>query len=220
MTTQLQPIVLHGDLVSPNPFKVAILLNELSLPFETKPIPRGELKKPAYESINPNGRIPAITDPNTGITVWESGAIIEYLVSEYDHGQHKLSFAPRTPEAYAAVQWLHFQASGQGPYYGQGYWFRNANPEKIPSAVERYVNEIRRVSGVLDRWLDGREYLVGGRVSFADLAFVPWQLLAQGIVGDAFDLATEFPRLQAWLDGLTARPAVADIIRRRSAQGH
>lgn len=75
------------------------------------------MKKEPYESINPNGRVRAIEDPNTGITLWESGAIIEYLVEIYDK-QHNISFAPGSKEYYEAKQWLYYQVSGQGPYFG------------------------------------------------------------------------------------------------------
>jgi glutathione S-transferase len=212
--TELKPIILYGGVVSPNPFKVAIILEELGIPFYRESVPLTEVKKPAYEAINPNGRLPAIKDPNTGITLWETGAIIEYLITEYD-SDHKLSFQNRTSTDYAAKQWLHFQTSGQGPYYGQGFWFKAYHPERLPSAIERYVNEIRRVSGVLDGWLEKREYLVGDKCSYADLAFVPWQLSVPHIIDDAYDPRKEFPNLQNWLDRLTERPAVLKIKKER-----
>jgi len=110
---------------------------------------------------------------------------------------------------------LFFQVSDQEPYYGQVTWFQNWHPEKVPSAIERCVNKIGRVSGVLDRWLDGKEYLVGEKCSYANLAFVPWQVWVPRFVGDAFDPAKEFPNVQAWLDRLTSRPGAEAIIRER-----
>ena len=117
MSSPLKPLKVWGQ-GGPNPPKVAITLLELNVPHEIIPTPLSEIKKPEYLAINPNGRLPAIYDPNTDITLWESGAIIEYLIERYD-SQHRLSFVPGTPESYHAKQWLFFQTTGQGPYYGQ-----------------------------------------------------------------------------------------------------
>lgn len=95
------------------------------------------------------------------MTLWESGAIIEYLVDKYDKDQ-KISFAPGSAEAYLAKQWIFFQASGQGPYYEQASWFKKFHPERAPTAVERYVGEINRVSGVLEKSLTEQEKLWPG----------------------------------------------------------
>lgn len=103
----LQPIKIFGR-GGPNPPKVALLCEGIGLPYETISKQFSDLKKPDYLEINPNGRIPAIHDPNTGLTLWESGAIIEYLVEKYDKEQ-KMSFAPGSNEAYLAKQWLCFQ---------------------------------------------------------------------------------------------------------------
>jgi len=106
-----------------------------------------DLKKPPYEKINPNGRVPAIEDPNTNITLWESGAIIEYLIDTYDKA-NQLTYAT-FPEKYLLKQWLYFQTSGQGPYFGQAMWFANFHPEKLPSAIARYKEQTLRVVDVL-----------------------------------------------------------------------
>src|ERR1700709_2152560 len=98
MSLQLKPIIVWGE-GGPNPSKVGIILEELGLPYEIKPVPLADIKKPEYLAINPNGRLPSIRDPNSGITLWESGAIIEYLIECYD-ARHKLSFAPGTPESF------------------------------------------------------------------------------------------------------------------------
>jgi glutathione S-transferase len=149
--------------------------------------------------------VPAIEDPNTGITLWESGAI-EYLVETYDK-QHNISFAPGSKENYKAKQWLYYQVSGQGPYFGQAVWFTRYHSEKLPSAVDRYVNEIRRVSGVLDRALQDKEFLVGGKFSYADAAFVTWYAIVFPFA-DRFNLETDFPLLNAWLERIKAHPAI------------
>ncbi|KAF9889020.1 glutathione S- transferase, nitrogen catabolite repression regulator [Aspergillus nanangensis] len=161
----MQALLLYAHHAGPNPKKVRMILEELGIPYKTHDLEFSEMKQPPFLSINPNGRVPAIVDPNNqSITIWESGAIIEYLVEVYDH-HRTISFAPSTPEYFHAKQWLHFQMSGQGPYFGQAVWFKVHHPEFIGSCFDRYVNEIRRVSGVLDNVLQERDYLVGGRLS-------------------------------------------------------
>lgn len=121
MSSQIKPIKVWGQ-GGPNPPKVAMILSELEIPHEIIAIPFTDVKKPEYVAINPNGRVPAIHDPNTDLTLWESGAIVEYLIERYDTKQ-KLSFPAGSAESYHAKQWLFFQTSGQGPYYGQAAWF-------------------------------------------------------------------------------------------------
>ncbi|MBE3049801.1 glutathione S-transferase family protein, partial [Candidatus Bathyarchaeota archaeon] len=173
----------------------------------------------AYTAINPNGRVPAIHDPNTDITLWESGAIVLYLLETYDKS-YKLSFPAGTKEAHLARQWLLFQASGQGPYYGQAVWFNKFHPEKLPSAKERYVKEAGRVTGVLEGWLAKQEvaeggdgpWLVGGRLSYADLAFISWQLVvSNAFKGDGFE-EDDYPLVKAWLGRMLAREAVKKAV--------
>jgi glutathione S-transferase len=209
----LKPLTLWGHDSGPNAWKAAMILEELHVPYTVKMIEFPDMKKEAYESINPNGRVPAIEDPNTGITLWESGAIIEYVVETYDK-QHKISFAPGSKEYFEAKQWLYFQVSGQGPYFGQAVWFTVYHPEKIPSVIDRYVSEIRRVSGVLDRTLQKKEFLVGGKFSYADAAFVTWYGILS-LFAEKINLETDFPVLNAWLEGIKARPAIAKILQDR-----
>lgn len=209
------PITLWGHDSGPNAWKVAMILEELNVPYTFKLIEFPDMKKEAYESINPNGRVPAIEDPNTGITLWESGAIIEYLVETYDK-QHNISFAPASKEYYEAKQWLFYEVSGQGPYFGQAVWFTLYHSEKLPSAVDRYVNEIRRVSGVLDRALKDKEFLVGGKFSYTDAAFVTWYAVVP-LFADRINLETDFPLLNAWLKRIKTRPAIAKILHDREA---
>lgn len=228
MSSQIKPINVWGQ-GGPNPPKVAIILEELGLPYQFDPIQMSDVKKPEYLAINPNGRLPAIHDPNTGITLWESGAIVEYLIERYDT-QHRLSFAPGTPESYHAKQWLHFQASGQGPYYGQAIWFKKYHSEQVPSAVERYVKEINRVSGVLDGFLAQQKqehsgsadgdgpWLVGNKLSYADIAFVPWQKIAGRLLEkDKYD-EDNFPHVKEWLSKMTSRETVKTVL--ESAVSH
>ena len=110
----LQPIKVWGG-GGPNPPKVGYICEELGLPYTVVDISFPQLKEQTYLSINPNGRMPAIYDPNTDLTLWESGAIVEYLVERYDV-ERKVSFEPGSKHAQLARQWLFFQVSGQGPY--------------------------------------------------------------------------------------------------------
>ncbi|KAK5175414.1 uncharacterized protein LTR77_000553 [Saxophila tyrrhenica] len=209
----LKPIKLYSHPGGPNPWKVAIILSELSVPYETQIMDFADLKKPAFESLNPNGRVPAIEDPNTNMTMWESGAIIEYLLETYDK-ENKLSFT-QGKEKWETKSWLHFQTSGQGPYFGQRAWFVLYHADKIDSCLERYGNEIRRVIGVIDEHLKktGRQYLVGDKCTYADLAFVPWHwLLIQppNIMGEGFakEWEEKYPAAWKWSQTLMQREAV------------
>lgn len=173
-----------------------------------------QLKQEPFESQFPNGRVPAIEDPNTGMKLWESGAIIEYLLETYDTS-NALSYTSG-PERYEQKCWLHFQMSGQGPYFGQRAWFVLYHPEKeLKSCLDRYGNEIRRVLSVINSHLKktGTTYLVGDKVSYADLAFVPWHwllLYAPHIMGEEFasEWEREYPECWAWNQRLQDRPAV------------
>ncbi|KAJ5583211.1 hypothetical protein N7535_001831 [Penicillium sp. DV-2018c] len=220
----LKPIQLYGGILGPNPLKVGIVLTLLELPFEPVPVPFAKVKEPEYLAINPNGRLPSIHDPNTGLTIWESGAIVEYLIERYDVQEpRKLSFAPGSAEAELARSFLYLQTSGQGPYYGQAYHFKAVHPEKVPSAVERYVKEAKRVTGVLDSWLSKQKeanaenigdgpWLVGNRLSYADVAFIPWQSLTRSMfVEDGFS-ADEFPTEKEWFERMTAKAPIKALL--------
>ncbi|KAJ5802316.1 uncharacterized protein N7503_004766 [Penicillium pulvis] len=217
MASNILPIKLWGK-GGPNPPRVAIILEELGLPHEFQPITLADVKTPEYLAVNPNGRLPAIYDPNTDLTLWESGAIVEYLVERYDTSR-KISFEPGSKEAQLARQWLFFQASGQGPYYGQACWFKKFHPERVPSALERYVKEINRVSGVVNDFLskqgagEGGPWLVGGRVSFADLAWASWQITVTKFIQeeDGYDV-NNFPFVKDWLDRMMKRETVRKVI--------
>ena len=223
MSSDIKPIKVWGQ-GGPNPPKVAMILEELDLSYEVTPIPFSDVKKPEYLAVNPNGRLPAIYDPNTDITLWESGAILEYLIERYDK-THRISFAPGTPESYHAKQWLFFQASGQGPYYGQLAWFKRLHPENVPSAIERYVKEINRVTGVLDGHLAKQKeehggssaggdgpWLVGNKLSYADIAFIPWQIRVPRALGKEEYDVDNYPNVKEWLDKMTSREAVRKVL--------
>lgn len=200
----MKPITLYGHKAGPNPKKVVLVLEELKIPYEIKLLEFPDMKQPAYEKINPNGRVPAIEDPNTNLILWESG---EYLVETYDKGR-EISFEPSTPDYFRAKQWLHFQASGQGPYFGQAVWFKIHHSEQLQTAIDRYINEIRRVSGVLNRVLEESDYLVNDKYSYADIVFISWFEIIPWMAGSAIYLEKDFPNVHAWLSRLKSRPAV------------
>ena len=154
--------------------------------------------------------------PDVGIyaNAFQSGAIILYLIEQYDK-DNKLSY-PSTAEKYLAQQWLFFQVSGQGPYYGQATWFARFHPEKLPSATNRYVDEIIRVTGVLNTALKGREWLVGDKCTYADLSFVTWAKTGEGLLaqlGRSGELE-KFADYKAWMGRLEEREVVKEALAR------
>ncbi|KAI1503187.1 URE2 protein [Biscogniauxia marginata] len=203
----LKPIVLHGHFSAPNPWKVVIILESLNIPYEHKFVDIADVKKEPFILVNPNGRLPAIEDPNTGVTLWESGAIVEYLVDTYDK-EKKLTF-DSVPEKYQLKQFLHFQVSGQGPYFGQLVWFWRNHRDEV--AVSRYEQEVLRVHSVLDKILEGKEYLVGNKLTYADIAFIPWDLYMQeGFTESSIsEKSKAYPNFLAWYRRIKADPSVA-----------
>ncbi|EGD96922.1 glutathione S-transferase-like protein [Trichophyton mentagrophytes] len=207
----IKPLVLYGIYPTANPVKVAIILEILNIPYELKSTDFRQCKEPEYLAINPNGRCPAIHDPNTGIYLWESGAIVEYLVDEYDK-ENAISFSS-LHEKYHLRQWLHFQVSGQGPYIGQFSWFKWYHVEKFPSAVDRYAKETRRVMGVVDLGLKDKEWLVGGKMTYADICLVPWFFWAKRIGGDEWyaEQVSELPNFQKWWNKIIEVPKIKEF---------
>lgn len=228
MSSSLKPLKLYGQ-HGPNPAKIAIILEELDLPYEIDAIPFSDVKKPYYTAVNPNGRLPSMYDANTDLTIWESGAIIEYLVDTYDKNR-KLSFEPGTAEHWHARQWLFFQVSGQAPYYGQAAWFKKFHHEKVDSAIQRYAAETNRVSGVLDAWLKKQEeqygdsagpWMVGNKLSYVDLAFITWQLLTRTVIqftADEFD-QDKYPYVKKWIEGMISKEKVMKALKNAGFEG-
>ncbi|EGF99221.1 uncharacterized protein MELLADRAFT_40377 [Melampsora larici-populina 98AG31] len=198
-------------------WQVAFLLEELGLSYETIyfDFKKGEQKSEEHTKLNPNGRIPTIIDhKNSDFTLWESNAILEYLAYTYDkEGKFTVS---KPEEKYKQLQWLFFQSSGQGAYFGQAAWFKSFHAEKIPSAIERYQNEVKRVSGVLNNVLSKQEWLVGEKLTIADLSFIPWHYGAIKIL-DETDFSKEYPALDKWFKKMTARPAIKKVWDERNA---
>jgi len=186
---------------TPNGTKVSILLEELGLPYNvyTVNMKAGEQKEPWFLKINPNGRIPAISDKRTGVNVFESGSILTYLVETYDK-ERKLSYEHGSKEYWEVMQWVFFQNAGVGPMQGQLNHFYRYATEKIPYAVKRYSDETRRLYGVLESQLKRQEesrqspYLVGEKLTIADITTYGW-VRSAAWAGVEVD---EFPRLKRW----------------------
>ena len=190
---------------TPNGHKITIMLEECGLPYALKPvnIGKGDQFKPEFLAFSPNNRMPAIIDP-TGpgakpITVFESGAILQYL------GRKTSKFYPKEERARVECEeWLFWQMAGLGPMAGQAHHFRNYAPEKITYGIDRYTNEVTRLYGVLDRRLRGRNYVCGD-YSIADMAIYPW---VRPHKNQGQDLA-EFAAINTWFKRMHDRPAVA-----------
>jgi glutathione S-transferase len=170
---------------------------------------KNEQKEPWFLEINPNGRIPAMTDKfsdGQAIRLFESGSIMQYLIAQYDK-DYKISFPPGTREFYEMNNWVFFLNSGVGPMQGQANHFARYAPEHIEYGVNRYRNETRRLYGVLNTHLkDGnREYLVGEKCTIADIAHYGW-IDSAAWAGIDID---DFPELKAWEERMAKRPGVA-----------
>ncbi|WCE72183.1 glutathione S-transferase N-terminal domain-containing protein (plasmid) [Sulfitobacter faviae] len=185
---------------TPNGRKVSILLEELGIDYNVHAINIGkdEQHAPEFLKINPNNKIPAIVDHDTGVSLMESGAILVYLAEK--HGR----FLPEGQAARAEVmQWLMWQMGGFGPMAGQAHHFLHFNPGKAAYAEERFGAEVKRLYGVLDKQLEGRDHICG-EYSIADMACWPW---VSRYEWQQIDLA-DYPNVRAWYQRLRARDAV------------
>ena len=189
---------------TPNGRKVAIMLEELGLPYSVHPVNIGkdEQFRPEFLAISPNNKIPAIVDPDgpggKRFALFESGAILIYL------GENTGRFIPKDAATrYVALQWLMFQMGGLGPMLGQTHHFLRAAPEPVPYAIKRYKDETRRLYGVLDKRLGEAEHLAG-EYSIADIASYPWVARHEWHQIELGD----FPNVRRWYDAIGARPAV------------
>lgn len=191
---------------TPNGHKVTIFLEEAEVEYRINPINigTGEQFQPDFLKIAPNNRIPALLDPNPAaagepIAMFESGAILLYLGAKYDR------FLPSDVRRQTeVVKWLMWQMGGLGPMCGQNHHFKMFAPENIPYAIERYVRETNRLYGVLDRQLQGRDFIAND-YSLADMACYPW-IKNYANQGQNLD---DFPDLKRWFQHLQERPAIA-----------
>ncbi|KAL1918553.1 uncharacterized protein VTP21DRAFT_3213 [Calcarisporiella thermophila] len=191
---------------TPNGHKASITLEELDLPYIVKPISFAEKEQKSewFTKINPNGRIPALTDHSRGnFNVFESGAIMVYLCEHYDPAG---KLYPKDPNARSEVlQWLMFQMGGIGPMQGQATYFYRYSPEKIEYGIKRYQDETRRLYEVIEKHLSqGRQWLAGEQFTLADIANYSW-IRAHHWAGVTID---GLPNLKAWIERIESRPAV------------
>lgn len=187
---------------TPNGRKVSIMLEELDLDYDIHPINIGkdDQFKPDFLKISPNNKIPAIVDHDTGIHLMESGAILMYLAEKTGKLMPKEGAAK-----WEVIEWLMWQMGGAGPMLGQVHHFTKFNPGKAPYAEERYLNEGKRLYGVLDRRLEGRDF-IAGEYSIADIATWPW---ISRYEWQTIDL-NDYPNVKDWYIRIAKRPAVRD----------
>jgi GST-like protein len=193
---------------TPNGRKISVMLEELGMPYKVIPVNlgKGEQFAPAFTAINPNQKIPAIVDHEIAggpLAIFESGAILVHLAEKAGR------LLPRDVRQRAAVmQWLMYQMSHVGPIIGQTGHFLNQAPEKIPYAIQRFLNESVRIVGVLNTGLAKREFLAG-EYSIADIATYPWVAAAWGPFQTTLpERVAELGNVARWLDTMSARPAV------------
>jgi GST-like protein len=190
---------------TPNGHKVHIMLEECGLEYTVHPvnIGAGEQFEPSFLEISPNNRIPAIVDQDgpggQPYSLFESGAILMYLAEKTGR------FLPAaTAPKYRVIEWVMFQMGNVGPMFGQANHFRSYAPEKVPYAINRYTNEVRRLYGVLNRRLGESRFLGGDVYTIADIMTFPWMRYPDRRGVDE----AEFPNVQRWRAEIEARPAV------------
>jgi GST-like protein len=200
------------SLNTPNGVKVSIMLEEIGLPYEPHLVDftRNDQGTPEFLSLNPNGKIPAIIDPDgpgeRPLPLFESGAILLYLADKTG-----LLLPADAAQRWLAVQWLMFQMGGVGPFFGQVGYFNKFAGREIPDKrpLERYVRESRRLLEVLDARLDGRAWMMGGDYSIVDISLLGWvnNLVTFYEARELVDFDC-LNNVSAWLDRGLARPGV------------
>jgi len=190
---------------TPNGHKITMFLEEVGLEYRIIPvnIGAGEQFQPDFLKIAPNNRMPAIVDPTPGdggepVSVFESGAILLYLAEKTGQCLPTDLRGRKT-----VLEWLFWQMGGLGPMAGQNHHFVQYAPEQLPYAIDRYVRETNRLYGVLNRQLEGRDYIAGD-YSIADMACYPWIVPYERQQQKLED----FPHLQRWFGSLRDRPSV------------
>ena len=192
---------------TPNGRKPAIALEELQLDYvmHAVDINNNQQFLPDFVAISPNSKIPALVDDSHGVSIFESGAILQYLAESTG------KLLPTSgPARYTTMQWLYWQVGGLGPMFGQLGFFANRAKETIPLAIDRYLTESNRLLDVLERRLSASQYVGSDDYSIADIAIYPWvaSVIANipKLLGNATDTR---PALARWMAELAARPAVA-----------
>ncbi|EMG48039.1 tpcF Glutathione S-transferase-like protein tpcF [Candida maltosa Xu316] len=208
----IKPITLY-TFGTPNGVKPSIFLELLGIAYKTVvvDISKNDQKSDWYVKLNPNGRIPAITDPNFEggeLTISQTGAILQYLADKYDTA-HKFSYPAGTKEYYKTLEYLIFQVAENGPMQGQMGHFKFFAKEKIEYGINRYEAETKRIYGVYEDILsrnsaNDSKYLVGDRYTIADIALLGW---ANALSRADIDIH-QWPLLGKWYDALRKLPAV------------
>ena len=196
---------------TPNGHKITLFLEETGLDYRILPvnIGTGDQFRPEFLAIAPNNRMPAIVDhdPADGgepVSIFESGAILIYLANKTGR-----FFGDTQRQKIETLQWLMWQMGGLGPMAGQNHHFSRYAPEKLPYAIDRYVKETNRLYGVLNRRLEGRDFIAHD-YSIADMAAYPW-IVPHEAQGQNLD---DFPNLKRWFDSIRARPATIEAYRK------
>ena len=195
--------------LAPNPMKVALLLEELELPYEALPVDtrKGEQHSAAFKAVNPNAKVPAIEDD--GVVMFDSNAILLWLADKH---RRFVNTDPASAERAQTLTWLMFIASGIGPYSGQAVHFRTAAPEPKAYALNRYDFEAHRHWKILDDRLAGQRWMVGDTYGIVDMAFWGWARMVPFVLGlDAAAAWAQYPHLKRLLDEINARPAAARV---------
>lgn len=203
---------------TPNPAKVALMLEETGLDYQVVPVDtsKGEQHSSEFRAINPNGKVPAIVDTEgpggKEARVFDSTAILLYLGEKIG----RLMGSPADkPEL---LSWLLFIATGIGPFSGQAVHFQHAAPEKLAYAINRYRREVERHYGVLDTHLEGREFIVGKDFTIADISAWGWLERASRVLPSEGGPLAALPNIDRWYRAIDARPAVARA--RAIGKGH
>ena len=192
---------------TPNPAKISLFLEEAGLPYEIMPVDtkKGEQHSPEFRAINPNGKVPAIVDTDGAggkeTRVFDSNAILIYLAEKTG------KFLGTAEDRGELLSWLMFIASGLGPFSGQAVHFQHAAPAGNDYGVNRYRKEIERHYRVMDDHLAGREFVVGGSYTIADMSLWGWIERAAFVMKNDVPL-DPYPNLKKWYQGICARPAV------------
>jgi len=200
---------------TPNGYKILLFTEEAGVPYTIKPvnIGRGEQFQPDFLRISPNNRIPALVDrapadAKAPVSVFESGAILLYLAEKT-----RRFIAADLAGRVEVLQWLFWQMGGLGPMAGQNHHFSHYAPQKLPYAVERYVNETNRLYGVMNKRLADREFIAGPAYTIADMASYPWIVPHERQGQDL----NHFPHLKRWFEAVAARPATQRAYERGKA---
>ena len=185
---------------TPNGRKVSLMLEECGLDYTTHAVNIGKDEQfaPEFLKISPNNKIPAIVDRDNGKSLMESGAILMYLADKTG------KFWPQDPEGkWTTMEWLMFQMGGVGPMFGQCHHYTKYNPGKAPYAEERYLNETKRLYGVMDKKLAQTAFLAGDDYSIADMAVWPWTARHDWQTVNLND----YPNVRRWYLEILDRPA-------------